>query len=134
MTTLPGRRGGDLARHDRTEGPAGQARRARHLRRFDRHRKPAPFRRATEEWRWAKRDGTPLSLLQVDVDHFKKFNDQYGHQAGDACLRAVARILAAQVRRPAVRPHVAEHGRRRLRARRRETRAGRFATSACCTR
>lgn len=57
--------------------------------------------RLTEEWARAKRDGTPLSLLLVDVDHFKKFNDQYGHQAGDACLRALARILAAQVRRPA---------------------------------
>lgn len=57
--------------------------------------------RLIEEWARAKRDGTPLSLLLVDVDHFKKFNDQYGHQAGDACLRALARILAAQVRRPA---------------------------------
>ena len=57
--------------------------------------------RLAEEWARAKRDGTPLSLLLADVDHFKKFNDQYGHQAGDACLRALARILSAQVRRPA---------------------------------
>ncbi|MBR0707949.1 sensor domain-containing diguanylate cyclase [Bradyrhizobium liaoningense] len=57
--------------------------------------------RLAEEWARAKRDGSPVSLLLVDVDHFKKFNDQYGHQAGDACLRALARILAAQVRRPA---------------------------------
>ncbi|MDF0498168.1 diguanylate cyclase [Bradyrhizobium yuanmingense] len=57
--------------------------------------------RLADEWARAKRDGTPLSLLLVDVDHFKKFNDQYGHQAGDACLRALARILSAQVRRPA---------------------------------
>jgi diguanylate cyclase (GGDEF)-like protein/PAS domain S-box-containing protein len=57
--------------------------------------------RLAEEWARAKRDGTPLSLLLVDVDHFKKFNDQYGHQAGDACLRSLARILAAQIRRPA---------------------------------
>lgn len=57
--------------------------------------------RLAEEWARAKRDGTPLSLLLVDVDHFKKFNDQYGHQAGDACLRALARILSAQIRRPA---------------------------------
>ncbi len=57
--------------------------------------------RLSEEWSRAKRDGTPVSLLLVDVDHFKKFNDQYGHPAGDACLRSLARILAAQVRRPA---------------------------------
>ncbi|MCC8955147.1 diguanylate cyclase [Bradyrhizobium sp. Pear77] len=57
--------------------------------------------RLAEEWARARRDGTPLSLLLLDVDHFKKFNDQYGHQAGDACLRALGRILAAQVRRPA---------------------------------
>lgn len=57
--------------------------------------------RLSEEWARARRDGTPLSLLLLDVDHFKKFNDHYGHQAGDGCLRAVGRILAAQVRRPA---------------------------------
>jgi diguanylate cyclase (GGDEF)-like protein/PAS domain S-box-containing protein len=57
--------------------------------------------RLAEEWARATRDGTPLSLLLIDVDHFKKFNDQYGHQAGDACLRSLGRILAAQIRRPA---------------------------------
>jgi len=57
--------------------------------------------RLTDECARAKRDGLPLSLLLIDVDHFKKFNDHYGHPAGDACLRALARILAAQVRRPA---------------------------------
>lgn len=56
--------------------------------------------RLSEEWARARRDGTPLSLLMIDVDHFKAFNDQYGHQAGDDCLRAVAQVLAAHARRP----------------------------------
>jgi diguanylate cyclase (GGDEF)-like protein/PAS domain S-box-containing protein len=56
--------------------------------------------RLQEEWARAYRDGKPLALLMIDVDHFKKFNDQYGHPAGDACLRSVAKILAAEARRP----------------------------------
>jgi diguanylate cyclase (GGDEF)-like protein/PAS domain S-box-containing protein len=54
-----------------------------------------------EEWARAKRGGTPLSLLLIDVDHFKRYNDHYGHQAGDACLRSVARIIARHGQRPA---------------------------------
>ena len=57
--------------------------------------------RLENEWARARREGTTLSLLMIDVDHFKKFNDRYGHPAGDACLRSVANVLAAQVRRPA---------------------------------
>jgi diguanylate cyclase (GGDEF)-like protein/PAS domain S-box-containing protein len=57
--------------------------------------------RLENEWAGAGREGTTLSLLLIDVDHFKKFNDEYGHLAGDACLQAVAKILAEQARRPA---------------------------------
>jgi diguanylate cyclase (GGDEF)-like protein/PAS domain S-box-containing protein len=57
--------------------------------------------RLGEEWARARRDGTPVSLLLIDVDHFKKYNDQYGHQAGDRCLHWVAGVLAEAARRPA---------------------------------
>jgi diguanylate cyclase (GGDEF)-like protein len=45
------------------------------------------------EWARAKRDDTSLSLLLIDVDHLKKFNNRCGHQAGDGCLRAIARCM-----------------------------------------
>lgn len=53
-----------------------------------------------QEWRRAERGGTPVSLVMMDVDYFKKFNDQYGHQAGDSCLKAVAKVIAVEARRP----------------------------------
>jgi diguanylate cyclase (GGDEF)-like protein len=53
-----------------------------------------------QEWRRARRHSEALSLLIVDVDCFKSFNDSYGHQAGDACLRRVATALRETVRRP----------------------------------
>jgi len=46
----------------------------------------------------ARRDGTPLSVLMVDVDRFKALNDSYGHQAGDTVLRHIARALVGAMR------------------------------------
>lgn len=51
------------------------------------------------EWRRCQRSLSPLGLIMIDIDHFKSFNDRYGHQAGDACLRAVAETLGQCVRR-----------------------------------
>jgi len=53
---------------------------------------------STEFYR-LKRSGAPLSLIMLDVDHFKKYNDRYGHLAGDDCLRKVAAALKALIRR-----------------------------------
>lgn len=51
------------------------------------------------EWQRAMRASRPLALLMVDVDHFKAYNDRYGHVAGDACLRQVAQALRGSVSR-----------------------------------
>ena len=53
----------------------------------------------TEEWMRASRTGQSLAILMIDVDHFKAYNDHYGHQAGDECLRKVAGVLQANARR-----------------------------------
>ncbi|ELS03400.1 diguanylate cyclase (GGDEF) domain-containing protein [Xenococcus sp. PCC 7305] len=53
------------------------------------------------EWRRLKREQKPLSLILCDVDHFKLYNDSYGHLQGDDCLRQVAQTIAQVIQRPA---------------------------------
>ncbi len=79
----------ELARQANTDGLTGLANR----RRFD--------EAVDQEWRRAAREETPVSLLMIDVDRFKLYNDRHGHQQGDACLRAVASAMAQVARRPA---------------------------------
>ena len=54
----------------------------------------------TDEWHRAVRFKTPISLAMIDIDHFKSFNDTYGHQAGDECLQKVAEAFADTIKRP----------------------------------
>jgi len=79
----------ELARLSRTDGLTGLANR----RRFDEV--------LDAEWKRQRREGLPLSLLMADIDHFKKYNDSCGHQAGDRCLAAVAGAIQRAVKRPA---------------------------------
>lgn len=53
-----------------------------------------------EETNRAVRAGTSLALLMIDIDYFKKYNDRYGHPAGDACLQQVAQVLGMHLKRP----------------------------------
>ena len=52
------------------------------------------------EWRRARRDGLPLSLIFLDVDHFRAYNRQFGRKAGDEVLKQVGRVMAGLVGRP----------------------------------
>ncbi|MSQ92918.1 MAG: GGDEF domain-containing protein [Gammaproteobacteria bacterium] len=61
-------------------------------RRFDEH--------LAHVWQHGVREHRPVTLLLVDLDHFKGFNDRYGHQAGDDAMKAVAAALAQFARRP----------------------------------
>ena len=62
-------------------------------RRFDEH--------LSDEWQRLARDQQPLSLILCDLDHFKRYNDTFGHPAGDRCLIRVARALLNGPQRPA---------------------------------
>lgn len=53
-----------------------------------------------QQWLQAQRTGRPISVVMVDIDHFKAFNDALGHQAGDRCLQRVAGAVGGAVRRP----------------------------------
>lgn len=60
------------------------------------------------EWKRAARDGKSMSLVMIDVDHFKRYNDQHGHHAGDQCLQIIAQCIKTVARRAS--DVVARHG------------------------
>ena len=78
----------ELARLSRTDVLTGLPNRRRFEEVFDR------------SWKSARHLGKPLSLLVVDADHFKRYNDRYGHAVGDEVLKGLARCLSASVHRP----------------------------------
>jgi diguanylate cyclase (GGDEF)-like protein len=82
---LEGRLIAQLAEHDALTG-------AKNRRVFD--------EQLTRLWQQAVDDGRPLAILLIDVDHFKDYNDRYGHQAGDVALQQVANAVQAQIHRP----------------------------------
>jgi len=78
----------ELARLARLDGLTGIANHRRFREFFD------------QEWRRCLRAGQPLSIVMIDIDHFKQYNDGYGHQQGDDALRNVADIIQKATRRP----------------------------------
>lgn len=78
----------ELERLSHTDGLTGVANR----RRFDTF--------IEHEWRRAARLQRPMALLLIDVDDFKRYNDHYGHAAGDECLRQIAKVLSKVSSRP----------------------------------
>jgi len=82
---LDGRLIAQLAEHDALTG-------AKNRRVFD--------EQLTRLWQQAVVDRRPLAILLIDVDHFKDYNDRYGHQAGDVALQQVAKAVQAQIHRP----------------------------------
>jgi GGDEF domain-containing protein len=76
---------GDLAERDGLTG-------LRNRRAFDEH--------LVRVWQQSLRDRSAIAVLMIDLDHFKSYNDSYGHQAGDACLRHVAQLVQGFARRP----------------------------------
>jgi diguanylate cyclase (GGDEF)-like protein len=80
---------GVFAGAPRTEGVTGIANR----RKFD--------QALAVDWKRGFRDRTPLAVIMIDADHFKDYNDLYGHASGDDCLRRIAAILYGSSRRPA---------------------------------
>jgi diguanylate cyclase (GGDEF)-like protein len=77
----------ELQRLTATDGLTGVANR----RRFD--------EALDHEWRRGVRSATPLACVMIDIDHFKAFNDRYGHLQGDACLRQIAHALVTTAKR-----------------------------------
>ena len=61
-----------------------------------------------DEFRRARRQSLPLSVLLLDADHFKTYNDHYGHLAGDECLRQISGVIEGVLRRPG--DHAARYG------------------------
>jgi len=53
-----------------------------------------------QEWRRCERSGEPISLVMVDIDHFKRFNDRFGHVSGDVCIQRIAQAMEKAVSRP----------------------------------
>ncbi|WP_237395413.1 diguanylate cyclase [Okeania sp. KiyG1] len=54
-----------------------------------------------QQWQVLKREQLPLTIIMCDIDYFKSYNDTYGHQTGDYCLRQIAQAIKRSVKRPA---------------------------------